>query len=120
MSVDRVAAGPVPRTTPPPRFDRSNRHGSAVPDPDHDDFSPRIVPCTEIVVAGRGRGSRSETTDGSRYVTLTYVARQTTDQSEKDEARVQLVEAEAEYQRSRSDDYVIRRIRDSAIVTAHR
>jgi len=35
-------------------------------------------------------------------------------------ARRRLVEAEAEYQRARSEDYVTRLIRDSAIVDAHR
>jgi hypothetical protein len=36
------------------------------------------------------------------------------------DARRRLVEAEAEYQRARSEDYVTRLIRDSAIVDAHR
>jgi hypothetical protein len=36
------------------------------------------------------------------------------------EARERLIEAEAEYQRTRADDYVVRLIRDSAIVDAHR
>ena len=36
------------------------------------------------------------------------------------EARERLVEAETEYQRARSADYVSRLIRDSAIVDAHR
>jgi hypothetical protein len=39
---------------------------------------------------------------------------------ELDEARVRLVEAEAEYQRTRADDYITRLIRDAAIVEAHR
>lgn len=39
---------------------------------------------------------------------------------ERDGARVRLVEAEAEYQRARADDYITRLIRDSAIVEAHR
>jgi hypothetical protein len=36
------------------------------------------------------------------------------------EARQRLIEAEEEYQRARTDDYVSRLIRDSAIVDAHR
>jgi len=39
---------------------------------------------------------------------------------EIEDARQRLVEAEAEYQRARSEDYVARLIRDSAIVDAHR
>jgi len=39
---------------------------------------------------------------------------------EVDEARKRLIEAEEEYQRARTDDYVSRLIRDSAIVDAHR
>jgi hypothetical protein len=37
-----------------------------------------------------------------------------------DSARQRLIEAEEAYQRARTDDYVIRVIRDSAIVDAHR
>jgi hypothetical protein len=36
------------------------------------------------------------------------------------DARHRLIEAEAEYQRARADDYVTRLIRDSTIVEAHR
>lgn len=39
---------------------------------------------------------------------------------EADGARERLIEAEEEYQRARTDDYVSRLIRDSAIVDAHR
>lgn len=35
-------------------------------------------------------------------------------------ARARLVEAEAEYQRARTDDYVARLVRDASIVDAHR
>jgi hypothetical protein len=40
--------------------------------------------------------------------------------AEIERARQRLVEAEAEYQRARIEDYVTRLIRDSAIVDAHR
>jgi hypothetical protein len=40
--------------------------------------------------------------------------------SELERARQHLVEAEAEYRRTRVEDYVTRLIRDSAIVDAHR
>ena len=54
-------------------------------------------------------------------VTLTYVAvRSDHRPKELDESRRRLVEAEAEYQRARVDDYVARLIRDAAIVDAHR
>jgi hypothetical protein len=39
---------------------------------------------------------------------------------DRDETRRRLLEAEAEYQRARTADYVARLIRDSAIVDAHR
>ncbi len=54
------------------------------------------------------------------YVILTYVARSQATREEVDDARRRLVEAEREYQRARTDDYVSRDIRDSAIVNAHR
>lgn len=47
------------------------------------------------------------------------VDQETADRS-LEETRRRLVEAEAEYQRARSEDYVTRLIRDSAIVEAHR
>jgi hypothetical protein len=37
-----------------------------------------------------------------------------------EQTRRRLVEAEAEYQRARTDDYITRLVRDSAIVDAHR
>jgi len=37
-----------------------------------------------------------------------------------DEVRARLVEAEVEYQRARTDDYVARIVRDASIVDAHR
>jgi hypothetical protein len=43
-----------------------------------------------------------------------------TEPLESGEARSRLIEAETEYQRARSNDYVARLIRDSAIVDAHR
>ena len=51
---------------------------------------------------------------------MTYVTQFETEQLESGEARRTLIEAEIEYQRARSDDYVARLIRDSAIVDAHR
>ena len=51
---------------------------------------------------------------------LTCMARPRTTNEDVDDARRHLVEAEAEYQRTRADDYVARLIRDSAIVGAHR
>lgn len=41
-------------------------------------------------------------------------------QGDLERARHRLLEAEAEYQQARSEDYVARLIRDSAIVDAHR
>ena len=40
--------------------------------------------------------------------------------AEVDNVRQRLIEAEEEYQRARTDDYVTRLVRDSAIVDAHR
>jgi len=40
--------------------------------------------------------------------------------TELESARRQLLEAEAEYQRARIDDYITRQVRDAAIVEAHR
>ena len=40
--------------------------------------------------------------------------------AEVDNVRQRLIEAEEEYQRARTDDYVTRLLRDSAIVDAHR
>ena len=53
------------------------------------------------------------------YVTLTYMA-QMEAHPEVDAAKQRLIEAEEEYQRARADDYVVRLIRDSVIVDAHR
>jgi hypothetical protein len=52
------------------------------------------------------------------YVTMTYMAVRSSGVG--GDARQRLVEAEAEYQRARTDDYVARLIRDAAIVEAHR
>jgi len=54
------------------------------------------------------------------YVMLTYMSEPKPQPSDFGDARRRLVEAEAEYQRARSEDYVTRLIRDSAIVDAHR
>ncbi len=54
------------------------------------------------------------------YVMMTYMTQFETEQLEASEARRRLVEAETEYQRARSEDYVALLIRDSAIVDAHR
>jgi hypothetical protein len=53
------------------------------------------------------------------YVTLTYVSRNE-QIPESQSVRQRLIEAEQEYQRARTDDYVTRLVRDSAIVDAHR
>jgi hypothetical protein len=55
------------------------------------------------------------------YVKVTYLAvRHDRRPEELEEVRRRLVEAEAEYQRARVDNYVARQIRDAAIVDAHR
>lgn len=48
------------------------------------------------------------------------MVQQSTGEHALEQTRRRLVEAEAEYQRARSEDYVTRLIRDSAIVEAHR
>lgn len=48
------------------------------------------------------------------------MVQQGTGEDTVEETRRRLVEAEAEYQRARSEDYVTRLIRDAAIVEAHR
>ncbi len=47
-------------------------------------------------------------------------ASRTAESSDEAALRRRLVEAEQEYRRTRADDYVVRLIRDSAIVEAHR
>ncbi len=47
------------------------------------------------------------------------MARSEATSQDVEDARRRLIEAEIEYQRARTDDYVIRLIRDSAIVEAH-
>lgn len=54
------------------------------------------------------------------YVMMTYMSGPPPQVTDVADARRRLVEAEAEYQRARSEDYVTRLIRDSAIVDAHR
>jgi len=55
------------------------------------------------------------------YVILTYMAEvNLSHRDELESLRQRLVEAEREYRRARAHDYVVRLIRDSAIVDAHR
>lgn len=58
----------------------------------------------------------------ARYVRLTYMSEARSDQagSELATLRQRLVEAEEEYRRTRAEDYVVRLVRDAAIVDAHR
>jgi hypothetical protein len=56
------------------------------------------------------------------YVMVTYVdeVRNSPESNELAALRRRLIEAEQEYRRARADGYVVRLIRDSAIVDAHR
>jgi len=55
-----------------------------------------------------------------QYVVLIYMASLRATAHDLEAARRRLVEAQAEYQRGRTEDYVNRLIRDSTIVEAHR
>lgn len=49
---------------------------------------------------------------------MTYVTKY--DEAAREAAKTKLLEAEQEYQRARTDDYLTRLVRDSAMVEAHR